>query len=155
MTKKNYRWFGTYHADYIVLNVMRQSILNPPQITLKVKMDMQILPLVKEIVMEKDAAGFDPEMIKEEKIALVAHIYPDSDFKQQVDVLNDLSKIMKNIIQIFLLDEDAVRKYHEFDISGSPTFIFFYNGEEKGRLLGKADTKTLIDFISNHLLEMI
>ena len=122
---------------------------------MKVKMDKRISLQVKDTSMEEVTTGFNPEIIKEKGMGLVAYIYRDSSFKQQVKVLNDLSKTLKNVIQIFLMENDDVRKYHEFDISGSPTFILFYNGEEKGRLLGKADTKTLTDFISNHLLEMI
>ena len=118
-------------------------------------MNTQILQQSKEICIEEDTVVFNPKIVREKGIVLLAYIYRDSGFKQQAKVLNDLSKTMKNIIQIFLLEEDDVHKNHEFDISGSPTFILFYNGEEKGRLLGKADTKTLTDFISNHLLEMI
>ncbi len=116
---------------------------------------IQIIPEHQNSFTHSDTEEFNPETLKEKGIVLLAYIYRDSGFKQQAKVLNDLSKTMKNIIQIFLLEEDDVHKSHEFDISGSPTFILFYNGEEKGRLLGKADTKTLTDFISNHLLEMI
>ncbi len=116
---------------------------------------IQIIPENENLFTHTDNAEFDPETIKEKGIVLLAYIYRDSDFKQQAKVLNDLSKTMKNIIQIFLLEEDDVHRNPDFDISGSPTFMLFYNGEEKGRLLGKADTKALTDFISNHLLEMI
>ena len=122
---------------------------------MKVKMYKRISLQVKDTSMEEVTTGFNPEIIKGKGMSLVAYIYRDSGFKQQVKVLNDLSKTLKNVIQIFLMENDDVRKYQEFDISGSPTFVLFYNGEEKGRLLGKADTKTLTDFISSHLLEMI
>ena len=116
---------------------------------------MKILPENKNMFTYMDTAAPGPEVIKGEGIVLLSYIYRDSNFKQQAKVLNDLSKVMKNIIQVFIIDEDEVQQYNEFDINGSPTFILLYNGEEKGRLLGKSDIKSLTDFISNHLLEMI
>ena len=101
--------------------------------------------------MQTDLKKNDPAYIKEKGTALVAYIYWNHDFNQQVMFLNDLSKTLKTDLKNYLLEEEDMDRCHEFDISGSPTFILFCNGEETGRLLGKADTKTLTGFISNHL----
>jgi hypothetical protein len=55
-------------------------------------------------------------------------------------------------IKLCLLKEDfqgAFRK--KYSVKGSPTFLIFSGGIEKGRMLGKADPKTLMAFISEAL----
>ena len=79
---------------------------------------IQIIPENENSFTHNDTEKFDSETFKEKGIVLLAYIYRDSGFKQQAKVLNDLSKTMKNIIQIFLLEEEDVHKNHEFDISG-------------------------------------
>ena len=50
-------------------------------------------------------------------------------------------------LKVCLLDEDSVGAFLKFGVEGSPAFIIFYDGEEKGRMLGKADKETLSNFI--------
>jgi len=45
------------------------------------------------------------------------------------------------------LDENSARTYKYLGIEGDPTFIGYYEGNEKGRILGKADRETLISFV--------
>ncbi len=99
------------------------------------------------------ATDFDPEIIKIQKFILFAYIRRDYDFKSQTDVLKNVSKDLRDDMKIYLLDEETVNTFDWLDLGGSPTFILFYNGTEKGRLLGKADIKTLTVFLKKHLRE--
>jgi hypothetical protein len=94
---------------------------------------------------------FVPGIIKKEKLALFAYIRRDYDFKNQTDVLKNILKSLRNDIKIYLLNEESVAAIDWLDIGGSPTFVLFYNGTEKGRLLGKTDEKTLTGFLTKHL----
>jgi hypothetical protein len=116
---------------------------------------IEISPQDKNPTIHSAAENLDLNLINDSNIALLAYIYPDGDFKEQAKVLNDLARVMRKVVQIFLLDDEDVPLYQEFEINGSPTFIFLYNGEERGRMLGKADLNTLTDFISGQLLNMI
>ncbi len=105
-------------------------------------------------LMNVTVTDFSPGITKKEKFALFAYIHRDYDFKNQTDVLKNVLKSLRNDIKIYLLDEESVNTCDWLDIGGSPTFILFYNGTEKGRLLGKVGKKALTVFLTKHFAEL-
>ncbi len=109
---------------------------------------------VDKLLMKVAVTDFDPGIIKKEKFVLLAYIYRGYDYKNQTDVLKNVLKSLRNNIKTYVLNEASVSTFDWLDIGGSPTFILFYNGTEKGRLLGKIDKKTLAVFLTTHLSEL-
>ena len=98
------------------------------------------------------ADNFDSEVIAEviagKRAVLLAYIVPDFAYRQQIEALESVSKKYSgDSVKICLLNEDFIKSHRHFRIAGSPTFIIFYQGREKGRMLGKADKESLSSFI--------
>ena len=93
------------------------------------------------------ADNFDSEILSEKRHVLLAYIRRDYGFKNQIEILEDLSKNYNDTIKICLLDENFARTYKNLEIKGDPTFLVYYEGKEKGRILGKADREKLISFV--------
>jgi hypothetical protein len=90
---------------------------------------------------------FDSEILSEKRPVLLAYIRRDYEYKNQIEILESVSKEYGDAIKICLLDENFARKYKNLKIEGDPTFIGYYKGAKQGRILGKADRETLISFI--------
>ncbi len=97
------------------------------------------------------AENFNSEALAEEKPVLLAFISPDYEFKEQTTVLTGLSKKYEKKLKVYLLDEDAIGTCMKFGVEGFPAFIIFERGEEKGRMLGKANRETLSSFVQKTL----
>ena len=92
--------------------------------------------------------NFDSEIKAEKRSVLLACIRRDDEFKEQTAVLDNVSKRYGERLKVCLLDEDSFGAFSKkLGIEGTPTFIAFYAGKEKGRMLGKADRETLSSFI--------
>lgn len=91
---------------------------------------------------------FESEVIEERRPVLVACIYWGSEFKEQTEALKSISKSYREALKICLLGTDSIGALREkLGIGGTPTFLIFYEGEEKGRILGRADSDTLRAFV--------
>ncbi|MBW2663215.1 MAG: hypothetical protein JRD93_14785 [Deltaproteobacteria bacterium] len=93
------------------------------------------------------ADNFDSEILSEKRPVLLAYIRRDYEYKNQIEILESVSKEYGDAIKVCLLDENFTRAYKNLGIEGDPTFIGYYKGNEKGRILGKADRETLISFV--------
>lgn len=94
------------------------------------------------------ADNFDSEITAEKRPVLLAYIVPDFAYRQQLEALESVSKrYFGDSLKICLLNEDFIKSRRHLGIGGSPTFIIFYQGKEKGRKLGKADKESLSSFI--------
>lgn len=94
------------------------------------------------------ADNFDSEIAAEKRPVLLAYIVPDFTYKKQLEVLEIISKrYFGDLLKVCLLKEDFVWAHRHLGIKGSPTVIIFYQGQEKGRMLGKADKESLSSFI--------
>lgn len=93
------------------------------------------------------ADSFDSEVLVEKRPVLLACIRRDYDYDEQTGVLGGISNKYGKKLKVCLLDEDSIGAFMKFGIEGSPAFIIFHDGEEKGRMLGKADTQSLSSFV--------
>lgn len=83
---------------------------------------------------------------------LMACIHAGEEFDDQRNIIDEVSKKIGRRMQICVLDEDQNKFFlKKYEISGTPTYILFSDGEEKDRLLGKVDTAMLMQFIQSHL----
>ncbi len=93
------------------------------------------------------ADSFDSEVLVEKRPVLLACISRDYDYVEQTGVLGGISKKYGRKLKVCLLDEDSIGAFMKFGVEGSPAFIIYYEGEEKGRMLGKADKTSLSSFV--------
>jgi len=93
------------------------------------------------------ADNFDSEILSEKKPVILAYIRRDYEYKNQIEFLENVSKEYGDEIKVCLLDEIFARTYKNLEINGDPTFLGYYEGKEKGRILGKADKEKLISFV--------
>lgn len=98
--------------------------------------------------------NFESEVLAEKKPVLLAFISPDYEYKEQTKVLGGVSKKYGKKLKVYLLDEVAIGTCMKFGVEGSPAFILFDGGKEKGRMLGKANRETLSAFVSKTLQDI-
>ncbi|MCP4754364.1 MAG: hypothetical protein GY866_26060 [Proteobacteria bacterium] len=83
---------------------------------------------------------------------VVLFINRDLDNDDQIAVLEEVVGSFPMDISMCILEEESIvsfaQKYH---VKGSPTYLLFESGLEKGRLLGKSDHKDLLAFLKMHL----
>ena len=91
--------------------------------------------------------NFDSEIKEGNRPLLLACILRGDDFKEQIKVLESVSKRYYDALKVCLLDEDCVRSYKKLGIVGTPTFLILYKGKEMARKLGKVDMETLSSFV--------
>ncbi len=82
---------------------------------------------------------------------LLAYISGGYDHKSQSEVLDNLSNIYGDSLKVCLLSKEFNKAFNKFKIEGTPTFITFHKGKEKGRLLGKSDMAALNAFVCETL----
>ena len=75
----------------------------------------------------------------------------DFRYREQKKVVDIVSIEYGEALKVCLQDKESLGSFEKYGIEGSPTFIIFYQGEEKGRMLGKAERDTLNAFISRIL----
>lgn len=91
------------------------------------------------------------EVLKAKRPVLLAYIRQDYGYIEQKKAVEAISKRYADALKICLLDESSIGTFKRCGIDGSPAFVIFHKGEEKGRKLGKADKVTLGEFISEVL----
>jgi len=99
------------------------------------------------MVISVEANRFASDVLYEEGPVLLACISRDYEYNEQTNVLGGLSEKYGKKLKVCLLDEDSIGAFMKFGVEGSPAFIIFNEGEEKGRMLGKADKETLNNFV--------
>jgi len=102
------------------------------------------------------ADNFSAEVIGEKRPVLLAYIVPDYTYAGQLEVLEIVSeRNFYDSVKICLLNENSVKDMASRNISidGSPTFIIFNKGEEKARMIGKTNAKTLMSFVLKTIAE--
>jgi hypothetical protein len=95
--------------------------------------------------------NFSSEVLQGKMPVLLATIRRDYGYKEQTRVLEGVSKEYVERLKVCLLDENSIGTFRKCGIDGSPAFVIFYGGTEKGRMLGKADRGTLSKFVSGIL----
>ena len=82
---------------------------------------------------------------------LLACIHPDSDIKPQLRMLEHVAERFADRVSGYVMVEEltvAFRKKYKID--GTPTFLFFQEGQVKDRLLGQVDVVMLTDFVTRN-----
>ncbi len=95
--------------------------------------------------------NFDSEIRLEMKPVLLACIRRGYELREQIDLLEKVSRKYAHNLKICLLFEGLNETYRTLAIEGTPTFILFLGGKEKGRMLGKVKIETLNAFIFESL----
>lgn len=108
-------------------------------------------PEMKETFTPIRMDNIDTEIRTEKRPILLACIRRDYEYKEQAEILENVSERYGDELKVWLLDEDFIGVYRKLGIVGTPTFIIFYEGREKGKMLGKANEETLSSFISRTL----
>ncbi len=98
--------------------------------------------------------NFDFEITAEKRPVLLACIRRDDEYREQTEVLESISRRYGDELKICLLNEDFIEIYRKLGIVGTPTFIIFYEGREKGRMLGKVDREKLSSFVFKNFAEL-
>ena len=105
-----------------------------------------------EVVLSIGLNEFEEKVFKEIKPVLLLCIQQDPEFQNHLRVIEDIYRTFAERVRIYLLEEDALRIFMEkFAVKGTPTFLLFINGNEKGRLLGQTDSEELNHFLSRML----
>lgn len=96
--------------------------------------------------------NFESEVINEKRPVLLLCIHRDFGFEEQEEVIESISKSYADVLKVCLLDNDFLGAFGEkLGVDGTPTFLIFQGGKEKGRMLGQADKETLVAFLSQAL----
>ena len=91
---------------------------------------------------------FRCEVIEESRPVLVACIHSDSEFKEQVEALEGVSKTYGEALKVCLVNNAYVGALREkLGILGTPAFLILCGGKERDRMLGQADRKMLTAFV--------
>jgi len=99
---------------------------------------------------------FDREIDSAGKPILMLCIRRDYEFSSQTDLIRDvLGRMSQGFpidLKVCLVDEESHPSLKErFDLQGSPAFLLFDKGKEKGRLLGIVDEERVKGFLSTEL----
>ena len=92
--------------------------------------------------------NFESEIGEKTKPVLVLFIHWEGESQEQIGIIETLSNRYGEAIKMCLLEEEFIGPFSEkFGVKGSPTYLLFVRGQEKGRMLGRADLKTLQKFL--------
>ena len=73
------------------------------------------------------------------------------DFSSQSILLHQLSEKYKDTVKVCLLEEEMINGFRQMlHIKGTPVYLLFIGGKEKGRLLGMAGEEQLTTFLFRH-----
>lgn len=91
---------------------------------------------------------FEAAVIEEGKPVLVLYLQQSVESQEQIELIQSIGENYDKVLKICLLKEDLHGAFSKkYGVKGSPTFLIFVEGEEKSRMLGQANQKTLTDFL--------
>ncbi len=92
--------------------------------------------------------NFEEEVIAEKKPVLILCMPMDEELTNQKRVIEEISTTYGERLKTGLLHEDFIEVFKKnYRIGGTPTFLILVEGEERGRMLGLADHKTLTEWL--------
>lgn len=96
--------------------------------------------------------NFKNEVTHEKHAVLLACIHWGGGMKQQLELLKNVWEKCDKELKVCLMEEGQGRAVMEqLKIVGTPTYLVFKEGQEKDRVMGNVDTKTLMTFINKNL----
>ena len=87
--------------------------------------------------------NFQSEVLEQNRPVILAYIRRDYQYKEQTDVLNNLSKMFGDAVKICLIEGESAAILRRLKIGGAPAFLIFYRGKETARILGRTNAETL------------
>lgn len=95
-----------------------------------------------------DLDNFDLEILKERRPVLLTCVRGEAGYKEQMEIVEGVSRAYVDKVKVCLLDEDFMRAFQEkLGVKGTPTFLVFRGGIEVGRMLGQASQESLKAFL--------
>jgi hypothetical protein len=92
--------------------------------------------------------NFMDEVLSAGKPVLLLCMPRDDDFPIQLKLMEDIAVNHSLWLKVGLLAEAFTESFKQkFGIDGTPTFLIFFEGQEKNRMLGLADCRTLESFV--------
>ena len=80
---------------------------------------------------------------------LLACLHESPESRQQIEVLEGLSKSQEGALKVCFLDPACIGVFAgRLELAGTPTFLIFDGGNELDRMHGRADRETLTAFVS-------
>jgi hypothetical protein len=106
---------------------------------------------MRSVFTSVEMENFESEVMMASKPVLLACIRRGFELREQIELLEMVSDQYGHTIKICLVYEEYNEAYRALNIEGTPTFLMFLGGEEKGRMLGNAKTETLSAFVAEFL----
>lgn len=97
-------------------------------------------------------SNFEAKILAANRPVLLMCVSGGQVYAEQARVLQQLSHKYRKIVDICCLEEDFIYGFRQlYEIKGTPVFLLFYGGREKGRMLGMADKERLEAFLTHNL----
>jgi len=95
-----------------------------------------------------DNRNFTTEIDKAEKPVLLLCMPKGPDFSSQFILLHQIAEKYKDNLKVCLLEEELINGFRQMrHIKGTPVYLLFFQGKEKGRMLGMAGEEQLTSFL--------
>ena len=83
---------------------------------------------------------------------LMACIQKNEIYHEQMEVISWVTKQFKNMLGAFVVSGELMGCFcQKFNVKGTPTFLFFLDGEELDRILGCTSRESLMEFATRNL----
>lgn len=102
---------------------------------------------MKEKFVKVNGNNFQSEVLAAPEPVLVVYVKKIYGFEENLKTLQNMSAVYKNRLKICIVEDDFSEEFVMLNIEGSPTYIGFLEGREKGRIFGSADEASLESFI--------
>jgi hypothetical protein len=95
--------------------------------------------------------NYDTEIHQAHRPVLLLCMPKGPDFYDQSIVLHQLAEKHPADLKVCLLEEELINGFRQMlGIKGTPVFLLFNRGKERGRMLGMADGAKLSAFLCQH-----
>ena len=74
--------------------------------------------------------NFQSEVLEQNRPVILAYIRRDYQYKEQTDVLNNISKRFGDAVKICLIEGESAGILRRLKIGGAPAFLIFYRGKD-------------------------
>lgn len=96
--------------------------------------------------------NYTTEIDRAAKPVLLLCMPKGPEFSGQTTLLRQLSEKYKDTLKVCLLEEELINGFRQMlHIKGTPVYLLFIRGKEKGRVLGMAGEEQLTVFLSRYL----
>ncbi len=94
--------------------------------------------------------NFSKQIKSKEQVVLLACIHAGVGFNKQINLLHRVCKAYEKELKICVVHDDSREAIQSsLAIHGTPFYIVYYHGEEKGRILGEANWDKLTNLLTS------